>query len=316
LVDLRCYARIYQGRGLEQEEIKVSLPEREYASTELDLQRLTGALGCEIYGADLKNLNDERFAEIHQAFLKYSVLVFRDQDLDEESFAAFGRRFGKLEDEPFLPFRSESTPGVFYLRGAPKKSKTLSTQNLGWHMDHSYQKNPSLGAMLYSIDVPAVGGDTLFASHYEAYDALSPGMQDFLEDKIGIHDVLQYGLNSGHHSTATPASIKTLEKMREKFPQTEHPIVCQHPETGRKMLYTNKAWLVGIKGLSRIENQGVINIINEHALQDRLQCRVRWRNRSLLLWDNRAVQHSPNSDYLGDRLMWRLAIHSDWEPGT
>ena len=289
---------------------------QENPASTLDIRPLTGALGCEILDVDLRNLNDAVFAQIHQAFLDYSVLVFRDQDLDETQFAAFGRRFGKLEDEPFLPHRSETTAGVYYLNGAPKQSKQLSTHNLGWHMDHSYQQNPSLGAMLYAVDVPRVGGDTLFASNYESYENLSPLMQDMLADKIAIHDVLQYGLNSGHHSTATVKAINVLAKMREQFPPTEHPLICRHPETGRKMLYINKAWTTGIKGLLPHESKAIIEMLKAHALQDRFQCRVRWHNRTLLLWDNRAVQHSPNSDYTEARRMLRLAIHSDWVPGT
>ena len=285
------------------------------ASATLDIRPLTGALGCEIYGVDVANIDDATFAQIHQAFLDYSVLVFRDQSVTEEQFAAFGSRFGKLEDEPFLPNRSETTPGVYYFYGAPKDSKKLSTQNLGWHMDHSYQKNPSLGAMLFALDVPAVGGDTLFSSSYEAYDNLSPAMQEMLEGKIAIHDVLQYGLASGHHSVATVKSIKMLEAMRERFPPMEHPLICKHPETGRKMLYINKAWTTGIKDLLPHESKALIDMLKAHSLQDRFQCRVRWYNGSLLVWDNRAVQHSPNSDYTEARRMLRLAIHSDWVPG-
>lgn len=285
------------------------------AAAQLDIRPLTGALGAEIFNIDLANLDDAIFAAIHQAFLDYSVLVFRDQSLTEEGFAAFGQRFGKLEDEPFLPHRSP-TPGVYYFFGAPKDGKKLSTQNLGWHMDHSYQKNPSLGAMLYALDVPVVGGDTLFASNYESYDALSPMMKEMLADKTAIHDVLQYGLNSGHHSTATSRSIEILGKMRAQFPQTEHPLICKHPETGRTMLYINKAWTTAIKGLAPHESQALIDMLKAHALHDRFQCRVRWYNGSLLLWDNRCVQHSPNSDYTGERRMLRLALHSDWVPGT
>jgi taurine dioxygenase len=286
------------------------------ASAPLDIRPLTGALGCEILDVDLRDVDSSTFARIHQAFLDYSVLVFRDQELDEQQFAAFGKLFSELEDEPFLPNRSESTPGVFYLNGAPKKAKQLSTQNLGWHMDHSYQKNPSLGAMLYAVDVPPVGGDTLFSSSYEAYEGLSPLMQEMLEGKIAIHDVLQYGLNSGHHSTGTTKAIEVLARMREQFPQTEHPLICKHPETGRKMLYINQAWTVGIKGLLPHESQALIDMLKKHSVQDRFQCRVRWYNKTLVLWDNRAVQHSPNSDYLEQRRMLRLALHSDWVPGT
>lgn len=284
------------------------------AQGSMDVRPLTGALGCEIFGVDLANLSSAEFARIHQAYLDYSAVMFHDQILTQEQFADFGRRFGKLEDEPFLPHRAD-VPGVFYLRGAPKNAKTLSTQNLGWHADHTYQRNPSLGAMLYARDVPAAGGDTLFASNYLSYENLSPAMQVFLEDKIGIHDVLQYGLNSGHHSTATVAAIEMLRAMRTKFPQTEHPLVCRHPETKRKMLYLNQAWTVAIKGLTRDESEAVLNMLKRHSVRDVFCCRFRYRNNSLMFWDNRAVQHSPNSDYSGNRLMWRVALHSDWEPG-
>lgn len=279
----------------------------------VEVRPLTGALGCEIFGVDLANVSDAEFAIIRQAFLDHSAVMFHDQHLTQEQFAAFGRRFGPLEDEPFLPHRAD-VPGVFYLRGAPRNGKTLSTQNLGWHADHTYQRNPSLGAMLYARDVPAAGGDTLFASNYLSYESLSPAMQAFLDDKTGIHDVLQYGLNSGHHSTATVGAIEMLRAMRAKFPQTEHPLVCRHPDTGRKMLYLNQAWTVAIKGLTRDESDAVLTMLKRHSVKDVFCCRFRYRNNSLMLWDNRAVQHSPNSDYTGHRLMWRVAIHSDWEP--
>ncbi len=285
------------------------------AAKQLDLRPLTGALGAEIYGLDVRHLDETTFAAVYQAFLDYSVLVFRDQEVSEEEFAAFGRRFGKLEEEPFLPNKSE-TPGVYYFFGAPKNADKLSTQNLGWHMDHSYQQNPSKGAMLYALDVPAVGGDTLFASSYESYDALSPAMQIMLEDKIGIHDVLQYGLNSGHYSIRTVKSLEMLAKMRAGLPQTEHPLICKHPETGRKLLFINKAWTTAIKDLSDHESKALLEMLKAHSLQDRFQCRVRWYNKSLLLWDNRCVQHSPNSDYTEARRMLRLALHSDWIPGA
>ncbi len=272
---------------------------------------LTGALGCEIQGVDLTDLADETFARIYQAFLDYSVIVFRDQALSQKQFAAFGRRFGRLEDEPFLPHRAD-VPGIFYLKGAG--GKKLSTQNLGWHMDHTYQSNPSLGAMLYGLDVPAFGGDTLFASSYLAYETLSPAMREFLHDKVAMYDVMHYGLQSGHLSLSTPENLRHLAKMRERVPQVRHPLVCTHPETGRKLLYINKAWTVSIDGLNPLESRAILDALNEHALQDRFQCRVNWQNGSLLLWDNRCVQHSPTADYSENRLMLRLALHSDWQP--
>ena len=285
------------------------------APATVDIRPLTGALGCEIFGIDLSNLRDDEFAAIQQAFLDYSAVLFHEQELTQEQFAEFGKRFGKLEDEPFLPNRAD-VPGVYYFRGAPQNAKTLSTQKLGWHADHTYQKNPSFGAMLYAIDVPEAGGDTLLASNYLSYDGLSPAMQEFLDDKWAVHDVLQYGLNSGHNSIASVESIERLAAMRKKFPPVEHPLVCKHPETGRKMLYLNQSWTVGIKGLTEEEGKPILDMLKRHSLKDIYRCRVRYRNKSLFLWDNRAVQHSPNSDYSRHRYMWRIALHSDWEPGT
>lgn len=278
----------------------------------LDIRPLTGALGCEILGVDVTRLDEPHFAAVYQAFLDYSVVVFRDQEVGEESFSAFAQRFAKLEDEPFLPNRTK-TPGVFYFRGAGGQKK-LSTQNLGWHMDHSYQKNPSLGAMLYATNVPAAGGDTLFSSHYLSYEYLSEPMQEFLADKIAIHDVLHYGMESGHFAISQVEALERLVAMRKKFPQVEHPLICTHPETGRKMLYLNKAWTTAIKGLHPAESKAILQMLKEHSLQDRFQCRVRWYNKSLLIWDNRCVQHSPNVDYTEAREMLRVALHSDWIP--
>ncbi len=293
----------------------MSQPQQKAEHSSIEVRPLTGALGCEISGVDLANVDDAAFQTIYDAFLDYQVVMFHDQDITMDQFAAFGKRFGKLEEEPFVPNKTE-TPGVYYFKGAPRNAKTLSSQYLGWHADHTYQKNPSLGAMLYAVDVPEAGGDTLFASNYLSYEDLSPAMQDFLEDKVAVHDVLQYGLNSGHFTIDTVESLERLASVRKTRPPVEHPLVCKHPETGRKMLYINQAWTVSIKGLRKEESDAILNMLKQHSLKDIFRCRVRYRNGSLLLWDNRAVQHSPNSDYTRHRYMWRLALHSDWEPGT
>ena len=288
--------------------------EENVARGALEVRPLSGALGCEIAGVDLATLSTAEFSTIHRAFLDYSVLLFHDQELSQEQFADFGRRFGKLEDEPFLPFKAD-VPGVFYVKGGPG-GKQRAVQNLDWHTDHTYQKNPSLGAILYALDIPPAGGDTLFASNYRAYDSLSPEVRQFVERLTAIHDVLHYGMSAfSHLSVGTEEGLDRLLKMRKRFPQVEHPVVCKHPETGRKMLYLNKAWVTAIKGLKPIESRAILAMLNEHALTPEFQCRIRWRKKSLVIWDNRCVQHRPTADYTEDRLMMRVAIHSDWEPG-
>jgi taurine dioxygenase len=280
----------------------------------MEIRPLTGEFGCEILDVQVAQLSEAQFDEIYAAWLQYSVVVFRDQQLEIGEFATFGRRFAPLEDEPFLPYKSDE-PGVYYFKGAGRGEKKLSTQNLTWHVDHSYQANPSLGAMLYGVNVPRSGGDTVFSSNYLAYDYLSEKMQGFLAQLEAEHDVLQYGVNSGHRTMATPEGLQALSKRREKFPPTRHPLICEHPETGRKMLYLNEAWTTAICDLQPTESAALLSMLKAHAVQPLFQCRVRWFNQSLLLWDNRAVQHRPTSDYVGERYMWRLALHSNWRPG-
>jgi len=278
----------------------------------ISIARITGALGAEIGGVDLSQpLPPHIMAEVRQAILDYSVLVFRDQNLTPETLAAAGKQFGELEDEPFIP-KLEGHEGVFKLSGSG--GDRLSTQNLSWHVDHSYREVPTMGTILYGVDVPQAGGDTLFANMFLAYETLSPAWQEIAQNLTVIHDVMQYGLQSGHLSFNNPAVIGRIQGMRQRFPQIEHPLVCTHPDTGRKFLYINPAWAFGIKGMTAKESRPLIEFLNEHALQTRFQCRVHWRNGTAVFWDNRCVQHTPTADYNEPRIMHRVAMAGNWRP--
>lgn len=279
----------------------------------LKVRRLTGALGAEISGVDLSQAIPAPIrAELDRAILDYSVLVFRDQKLSPEQLVTLGQQFGEIEEEPFIP-KLEGHEGVYLLQGSG--GARLSTQNLHWHVDHSYRDVPSFGTFLYAINVPEAGGDTMFACMYKAYEALSPAMQRIAEGLVVIHDVLQYGLQAGHMSLARPEFIGRLQAMRAKFPQIEHPLVCTHPDTGRKFLYINPAWASGIKGMSPQESQALLAFLNVHATQQpKLHCRVHWENGTVVFWDNRCVQHSPVADYTDQRIMHRVAIAGTWRP--
>lgn len=281
-------------------------------SPNVQIEPITGALGAEIQGLDLAKLDDAGFEVVQQALLDHQVLVFRDQELERGDLAAFGKRFGELEVEPFIPNKDGLDDRVYTMTGAG--GRRLSTQKLGWHVDHSYQKNPSFGAVLYAVDVPVAGGDTLFTNMSLAYEDLSPAMQEFLQGKTAIHDVLSYGLQSGHLTTAKKEGLERMVKMRGAMPQVEHPLVCTHPDTGRKFLYLNQAWATAIPALSLEESKAIMAFLNQHAVQPKFQCRVRWRNGTVVMWDNRCVQHSPTPDYSDPRIMLRVAIHGSWEP--
>lgn len=272
-----------------------------------DIKPMTGALGAEVRGVDLSHdLAPESVRFLHDVLFEHLVLYFPDQDLAPDDLLRFARYFGQVEKERFIP-PLEGHEGVHILKGV-NKSK-LTTQNLIWHVDHSYKPQPSFGGGLYSVDVPSHGGDTLFASMHKAYDALSEKMKVYLDGLTAIHDVVAYGLRSGlFEKEDTRAAITRMP------PASEHPLVCRHPETGRKMLFVNEAWTTKIVGLDPLESQHLLAFLFEHARQPEFQCRVRWQNRGLLFWDNRAVQHRGVPDYEGARIMHRVAVKGEWTP--
>jgi len=277
------------------------------------VKRLTGALGAEITGVDLtKPLSPESMAAVREAFLAHSVLVFRNQVLSPGALADLGRQFGELEEEPFIP-KLEGFPGVYQLTGAGAGAR-LSTQNLHWHADHTYREIPSLGTILYGVSVPEIGGDTVFANMYLAYDGLSDVMRRIADQLTIVHDVLQYGISSGHLASNKPEALQRLVMMRTRFPAVEHPLVCTHPETGRRFLFINPAWAIGIKGMTTNEARPLLDMFNAHATQPKYQCRVRWSDNTAVMWDNRCLQHAAIADYTGARHMYRVALAGTWRP--
>ena len=275
--------------------------------SDLVIEPMTGALGAKVRGVDFRqSLTDDVIAEVKSALHEHLVLYFPDQNLEPDHLITFAQYFGELEKERFIP-PLEGHPGVHILRGISKNK--LTTQNLIWHVDHSYKPQPSFGGALYAINVPESGGDTIFASMYAAYDALSDHMKQYLEGLVAVHDVVSYGLRSG---------LFEKEDNREAILRmpvpSEHPLVCTHPETGRKMLFVNESWTTKIRDLDPHESQSILTFLFEHATRPEFQCRVRWQNRGLLLWDNRSVQHRGIPDYDGPRIMHRVAIKGEWTP--
>lgn len=282
------------------------------------VQPCTGALGAELLGIDLKAaLADQERAEkarsfIYDQLLAHQVVFFRDQFLSASELSALGRLFGDIEEEPFIPVRSKESSDVHVMRGF-EKGKAFGV-TLGWHVDHSYLQVPTMGIMLHAIDVPEAGNDTVFANMAMAYDELSEESKEFFSKLTVIHDIAQYALRSGHVGLESAETIEQLAAMRRKMPQVEHPLVCTHPETGRKFLYVNPAWAFAVKGFSRPESDMVMNFLFNHVTQTQFQCRFHWKNGSLAFWDNRCVLHSPTTDRYGARKMQRLALAGDWRP--
>ncbi|MGD9616112.1 MAG: TauD/TfdA dioxygenase family protein [Alphaproteobacteria bacterium] len=261
-------------------------------------------VGAEIGGVDLSApIADEAFTEIRGAFGRYGVVFFRDQLLTPEQHLAFAERFGPININRFFA----TVPG--YKMIAEVRKEPDQTRNIGggWHTDHSYDEAPALGSMLYAREVPTTGGDTLFASMYAAYDALSEGLKATLD-----------GLRARHSSRHVfgPEAMARRGDLTGRLGNAElatqdavHPVVIRHPLTGRKALYVNPGFTLGFEGWSDEESRPLLDYLYRHAVRPEFTCRFHWRKGSLALWDNRSTWHFAVNDYHGERrLMHRVTI--------
>ncbi|MBT4690103.1 MAG: taurine dioxygenase [Rhodospirillaceae bacterium] len=274
----------------------------------LDVEPLAGAMGAVIHGVDLSGeVSNQAFDEIHQAFLDHKAIFFHDQNLDPHQQIAFGRRFGPMGAYPFM----EGLPE------APETFEILKTeddkQNFGgaWHSDMSFTTIPPLGTMLYSLEMPEAGGDTLFANTALAYDALSDGMKDMLDGLIGIYSAALKS-SGGRAKRFEVNKSMNAKNMDQVDMEAEHPIVRTHPETGKKALYLGKGHTVRFKDMTEAESRPLINFLSEHCVRPEFTCRFAWGVGSLALWDNRCTLHFAVDDYPGQRRrMRRLTIEGD-----
>ena len=267
----------------------------------LTVKPLAGAIGAEIHGIDLCSpISDETVAGIRRIWLEHSVVFFRDQELPPKDFAAFARRFGEVVDYPFLKGLDDS-PEVIEV--AKLEHERVNFGGL-WHTDTAYLERPPMGTMLVAREVPPYGGDTLFASSYAAYDALSDGMKRLLDPLRAVN------------SSAKAEKTRTREDRKagewRKVLEAEHPVVRTHPETGRKALYVNFGHTLRFAGMSEEESEGLLAYLFEHQSRPEFTCRFRWEPGSIALWDNRCALHNPINDYHGHRrIMHRVTLAGD-----
>lgn len=276
------------------------------ATAEFTVTPIAPALGAVVTGIDLSRpVLDAAFAEIEAAFHAHLVLFFENQRLTSDQFAAFAGRFGPIGRYPFakpLPEHPEIIPVI-------KEADQRTNFGGVWHSDTTYLERPPLGSLLYALEVPPIGGDTLFANMYLAYEALSDGMKRLLDGLTVVNSANKDSVAlRGAHLAAGMAG-RDLDKMTL---EATHPAVRMHPVTGRKGLYVNRAHSLRFSGMTEAESAPLLDYLYRHAVREEFTCRYRWSVGALAVWDNRCTQHYPLNDYHGHRrALHRITIEGE-----
>jgi taurine dioxygenase len=268
---------------------------------------LSPVIGAEMTGVDLScPLDETAFDQVRQAWLASNgVMVFRDQRLTPQQHIDFSRRFGPLEKHVLAKYLLPDFPEIYRVSNKVKDGVPQGREKAGtyWHSDLLYMNPPALASLLYAIEIPPIGGDTMFCSLYAAYEALSPALQDFLAGLSAVHDF----------SFASRGVFRAEQASREQLdatPAVEHKIITTHPETGKKLLFVNPGFTSHIVGLHSRESRALLDFLFNHMTQPDLIYRHRWSERDLVMWDNRCTMHCAIADYddIGDRHMHRTTV--------
>ena len=274
-------------------------------SSEIRVNPIAGALGAEVQGVDLgRPLGTVTVAALRRALLDHLVLFFRDQELTPEALLAAARQFGTPVEYPFVE-GIEGHPEVIEV--AKLEHERVNFGGI-WHSDTTYLARPPMGTLLLAREVPATGGDTLFANMYLACETLSERLRAMLAGLTAINSSAKADASRTREDRIRSAPKEGAKRMLE----AEHPVLRTHPETGRKALYVNVAHTLRFGGMTEVESAPLLCYLCRHLTRPEFTCRFRWRPGSLAFWDNRAAQHNPINDYHGQRrIMHRVTLAGD-----
>ena len=270
------------------------------SEAELRVEPIAGALGAEVSGVKLADPLDARMKKaLEEAWYRHQVLFFRDQPLTQEQHKAFALQFGEIFTHPVLqPLKDAGKPEVFVLESEPERPFVASA----WHTDVTFEQEPPMASILRAVAVPEAGGDTMWASMYAAYDALSERMKSILTDLTAVHD-------PGFFRAIAKSQGNSVFEGREP---TVHPVVRTHPVTGRKCLFVNQTFTHHIEELHPQESEALLAFLYRHVDRPEFSCRFRWSQDSVAMWDNRCTQHRVIPDALDShRKMERLTLAGD-----
>jgi len=283
----------------------------EVDGTDLSISPVQGRFVARVTGVDLSQpLEDACYTRIHDAFLEHSILVFSDQLLSNEQHIAFSRRFGELEIHTARHWLLPDFPQILVLSNRGEKgTKPIVNGGAYWHSDMTYQAEPPMGSLLYAIEVPPEGGDTLFADMYAAYESLDDETKSRIEGLEAIHRYGdRYSVMASEDKDRPPLTPEQLAAV----PDVVHPVVRTHPETGRKALFVNEGFTIGISGTSGVAGKALLDKLFRHSVELSRIYSHRWHAGDLVMWDNRCTLHRATEyDLRYARAMHRTTIQGD-----
>ncbi len=264
----------------------------------------------EVEDIDLsKQVGGATVAALRKAINRHSILVFRGQSIDNDQHIAFSANFGDLEIHTVKQYLLPDYPEIIALANRGENGTTpIDNGGAYWHTDISYKAKPPMGSLLYSLEIPPEGGDTLFADRYAAYDALDDGMKDRI---AGLRAVHGYEARFSKMGEGGKRPQLTAEQLAE-VPEVTHPIVRTNPENGRKALFVNEGFTLGIEGMANDESRALLDSLNAHAMKPDFVYAHHWRVGDLVFWDNRSAMHCATAyDTNYARRMHRTTIQGD-----
>jgi taurine dioxygenase len=266
-----------------------------------------GVCGATIHGVDLStDLSEETVAEIRSIWLEHLVVAFADQHLSLDAFEQVALRFGEFGQDPYFKGLADH-PHVAEVKREADEQTPLFAE--GWHSDWSFLRTPPSGTLLYGRIIPPVGGDTLYANQYAAYDALDADMKVKLEGLQGIHSARRGYSKAGQYGEKDVGRSMAIVYSDDALATQNHPLVQSHPETGRDALFLSPGYTIGIDGMEETEAQELLMFLYAHQAKDEFVYRHRWHENMLTMWDNRALIHAATGGYQGHRrLLQRITI--------
>ena len=259
-------------------------------------------MGAEIHGVDIKKLSNSQFSSIRDAFVKYGLIFFREQSITPDQHIEFAERWGEININRFFA----KVDGYDQIAEVLKEEDQELNIGGAWHTDHSYDDVPAMGSILVAKEVPDQGGDTLFANMYKAYENLSEGFKETLSNLKAIHSSRHVFGGQSSYGEQTNNQIRNPELATQ---DAIHPVIITHPESGKKALYVNPSFTIGIEGWSKEESRALLDFLYSQAVSEENITRFKWKKDSIAFWDNRCTWHYALNDYPGKRrLMHRITV--------